>query len=369
MITRRQVIEAMTYMAGMGGVGSALAAPSEKTMLSSKGFWFPDEADPHERTFMQWPVNRRVHPDSVFLEMLQQSIAEIANTVSEFEPVVMLMAKKFETAARRKLGNKVEIWDVPTDDLWCRDSGPLFVRNRAGELAVRSLNFNGWGNKQVHEHDGRIVERVADRLGLPVLNNGLVGEPGGVESDGAGTLIAHESSWVNPNRNTASKEDIERLLLDAYGAETVIWAPGIAGADITDYHIDALARFVAPGHVAIQLPGEVDAQDPWAVAARETFGILRTANDASGQRLHLTEIGEPTETRVASADFVAAYVNYYVCNGAVICAQFGDREADQNAQSKLSALYPGRDVITLSVDPLGETGGGIHCATQQQPKV
>ncbi|MGI9463018.1 MAG: agmatine deiminase family protein, partial [Aestuariivirgaceae bacterium] len=276
------------------------------------GFWLPEESELHLRTFMQWPVSRKVHPDPVFLEMLQQSIADIANTIAAFEPVVMLMDSAHQTAARRKLGSNVEIWDIPTDDLWCRDSGPLFLVNGKGDLAVSKMNFNGWGNKQVHAHDGKVADRVAKRLGLPVFDNGLVGEPGGVESDGQGTLIAHESCWVNSNRNRGSKEEIEALLLQALGAEKMIWAPGVKGGDITDYHIDALARFTEPGVVVIQLPEDVDPDDPWSEAAFDTYDILQGATDSKGNKLDLVRLPEPLDTRVTSPDFVASYVNYYV---------------------------------------------------------
>ena len=333
------------------------------------GFWVPEEAEPHERTFMQWPVSRQVHPDPVFLEMLQQAIADIANTIVAFEPVVMLMAAEHEPRARRLLGSAVEVWDVPTDDLWCRDSGPLFAVDGAGGLAVTHLNFNGWGGKQHHENDGRIARRVAGRMGLPVFDNGLVGEPGGVETDGQGTLIAHESSWVNANRNPGPRAEVEQLLLAAMGAEKVIWAPGLRGADITDDHIDSLARFVRPGAVLIQLPDAVDPGDPWSRSAHRTHEILRAAVDTRGRRLDVFTMPEPYDIRVTSADFVASYVNYYVCNGAVVVAAFGDRETDAEAARILAGLYPGREVVPLNVDPIGETGGGIHCATQQQPRV
>ena len=330
-------------------------------------YWLPEEAERHLRTFMQWPVNRDVHPDPIFLDMLQQTIADIANTISEFEPVVMLMDMAFESAARRKLAQKIEVWDIPTDDLWCRDSGPVFVRNEAGDLAISHLNFNGWGNKQVHGNDGRIAGRVAERLGLPVFDNGLVGEAGGVESDGHGTLIAHESSWVIGNRNKGTRTEVEELLLEAIGADKVIWAPGVKGGDITDYHIDALARFTSPGNILIQLPDKLDRHDPWPASAFETYDILKVATDAKGNRFEIVVVPEPYETRVTSSDFVASYVNYYVCNGAVIAAQFGDRDTDREATKLLAGLYPDREIVTLNVDPVGETGGGIHCATQQQP--
>ncbi len=353
---------------GVLSAGQSLGSVSARSMASER-FWVPEEADPHQRTFMQWPVNTSVHSDRVFLEMLQQSIADVANTIAEFEPVVMLMDASFEVKARRKLSDGVEVWDIPTDDLWCRDSGPLFVRNEGGQLAVRSVNFNGWGNKQTHENDGKIAARVAQRLGLPFLDNGIVGEAGGVETDGDGTLIAHESSWVNPNRNAGTRDEITALLLEAMGADKLIWAPGVMGADITDYHIDALARFVAPGKIVIQLPDEIDESDPWSVSAYETFDILKAATDAKGRPFDFTVLPEPYDIRVDTDDFVASYVNYYVCNGAVIAAQFGDRQADQEAAQKLAALYPDREIVTLNVDPIGETGGGIHCATQQQPAV
>lgn len=318
---------------------------------------------------MQWPVSRKVHPDRYFLDLLQQSIADIANTIADFEPVVMLMDPRFEKKARRKLSQGVEIWPIPTDDLWARDSGPLFVRNDAGDLAVRSLNFNGWGGKQTHQHDGKIAKRVAETMGLPFLNNGLVGEAGGVETNGEGTLLAHESSWVNKNRNKGSRAEIGALLNEAYGTQHIIWAPGVAGADITDYHIDSLARFVGPNKVLIQMPDAIIDGDPWTAAAFETYDILAQSRTADGQPIELITLPEPTHARIKAEDFVASYVNYYLCNGVVIMAIFGDQYIDAQAREMISALYPERSIIALNVDPIGEIGGGIHCATQQQPKI
>ncbi|WP_350335861.1 agmatine deiminase family protein [Coralliovum pocilloporae] len=366
MLTRRHLLKQSGLTLGAGLLFSG-GFSMQASATSRSGFWLPEESEPHLRTFMQWPVSRAAYDDSWFLADLQRSIADIANTIVEFEPVVMLMDQRYEKKARRLLSDGIEIWTIPTDDLWCRDSGPVFVRNSSGDLAVSHLNFNGWGNKQPHPNDGRIARTIADRLGLPFLDNGLVGEAGGVESDGAGTLIAHESSWINPNRNKGSKAEVTRLLLDALGADKVIWAPGRSGADITDYHIDALARFVEPGHIVIQMPEKPDPQDPWSVAAFETYDILQQAIDAAGRKLRLTVLPEPYDIRVTAPDFVASYVNYYVCNGAVIAAEFGDRDTDSEARKTLQALYPGREIVMLNVDPVGEVGGGIHCATQQQP--
>jgi agmatine deiminase len=352
-------------MAGAGLMGSLAGS----RLRAAQKWHYPDEALPHARTFMQWPVSKIVHPDRYFLNDLQKTIARIANTIAEFEPVIILMAAEHTVAARKHLSGAVEIWDIPTDDLWARDSGPSFVVDGAGGLAVAQFNFNGWGGKQVHGNDGKIAARVAARLGLPIHDTGLVGEAGGVETDGAGTLMAHESSWINPNRNAGARADVEAKLLALMGAQKVIWAPGIAGADITDFHIDALARFTGPARVVIQISDDVDPSDPWSVAGAQTYEILAKARDAQGRALELVKIADPVKMRVTSADFVASYVNYYVCNGAVICAEFGDARADRAAQETLQQLYPSRKIVALNTDTLGEIGGGIHCATHEQPKV
>lgn len=335
--------------------------------------YVPPEEDPHELTFMQWPVNRKVHPDREFLDMLQGTIADIANAISEFEPVIICAAKQYHTSARAMLSSQVQLWDIPTEDLWARDSGPLFaMRTNSGnrELVVSHIQFNGWGNKQVHKYDASIAGKVARRLGVPIIASGLNGEAGGVEHDGHGLLMAHESSWVNDNRNiwpdnntTMSRLEIEARLLMAYGADKMIWSAGVKDEDITDYHIDSLARFTGAGRVLINLPNKPDLDDPFHRASLETYQALKDAN------LDIEVILEPDIRRINSIDFVASYANYYVCNGAVIAAQFGDNEADEIASDALARHYPNREIITLNVDALGEVGGGIHCATQQMPKV
>lgn len=341
--------------------GQLLAGSQE--INEAPAFMVPAEDAPHELTFMQWPVNRQVYPDSAFLDILQKTIADIANTISEFEHVVMLAPLSDHSSARKLLSDTAELWDIPTDDLWCRDSGPLFGIS-SGQLVISHIRFNGWGEKQSHSHDGMIVDRVAERLGVPIIASGLTGEAGGVEHDGHGLLMAHESSWVIENRNPGlSKAEIEHRLLDAYSAGQLIWSKGVRGMDITDYHIDSLARFTGAARVLINLPDEPDWNDPFHVAAINTHDTLVAAG------LQVDVIPEPVTRRVDDIEFVASYVNYYVCNGGVIAAQFGDPTADGIAVDTLRRHYPEREIITLNVDALGEIGGGIHCATQQMPAV
>ena len=350
--------------AAVAGLGIAEARANEHRLAD---FHMPIESDPHQRTFMQWPVSVDVYGEKL-LRRVQSSIASIAKAIAQFEEVVVLVSKQHRADARATLSDNIATWDIETDDLWCRDSGPTFVKNQQGKLAVSHIQFNGWGNKQSHQNDGAIAARVAERLGIPLLDTHLVGEQGGLEHDGAGLVLAHASCWVNTNRNRESATEVGQKILAAVGGKKMIWAPGIMGADITDYHIDALARFVAPGKVLIQLPTQINPDDPWSISAYETLDVLKSATTIEGKPLEIVTLAEPVNVRSSAKDFVASYVNYYVCNGAVICSEFGDTQADGESKEILQQLYPGREIVSLNTDPLGESGGGIHCSTQQQPK-
>ena len=351
-----------TFLAGSLALGASGIMSNQSGANPRPAWRVPAEEDPHELTFMQWPVSPQVYDDSEFLTDVQRTIAKIAAAISDFEPVIMLASGDAHGRARKMLSASVELWDIATEDLWCRDSGPLFARMDTGDLAVSHLQFNGWGGKQVHRHDQAIAAQVAARLELPVMASGLVGEAGGVEQDGHGLLMAHESSWVNENRNPGqSRDQIEQRLLAAYGADHLIWAPGVWGQDITDYHIDSLARFTGPGQALINLPQRPDPHDPFHQAGLDTRDQLLAAG------VQVKEIAEPDYRRVTSPEFVASYANYYVCNGAVMMAAFGDQNSDAAAVEALQSFYPGREIVALNVDLLGELGGGIHCATQQLP--
>ncbi len=202
MITRRQAIASCGVAALLPILGGCDVEQAEN-MLNAQGWQMPEESSPHERTIMQWPVESKPYGGGEYLEEVQTNIALIARTISKYEPIVMLADIKYHADIRAEAGAGIELWDIPTNDLWARDSGPTFVR--AGEeLAVMDYNFNGWGNKQKHNHDGAIAGLIAERLGIEHIDSGVVGEAGGLEYDGEGTIIAHASSWVNPNRNNAS---------------------------------------------------------------------------------------------------------------------------------------------------------------------
>ena len=280
----------------------------------------------------------------------------------------MLVRQRELTVARKLMGSDVDLIVAPLDDLWLRDTGPVFVFNAAGEKAGVDFNFNGWGEKQDHRQDAKVASFVAAQAGVPPVGTSLILEGGGIEVDGHGTAIITESCVLNANRNPGvSKAACETELKRLLGLDKIIWLPGIKGKDITDGHTDFYARFARPGMVVAGYDPDPASYDH-AVTKRH-LAILRAATDAAGRKLEVAVVEAPATVRAAYAndDFAAGYINFYVCNGAVIAPQFGDPKADQTAKETLAALFPGRAVVQLNIDGIAAGGGGIHCTTQQEP--
>ncbi len=332
------------------------------------GMWFmPDESAPHHCTWMAFGAKASIWGDAL-LPAVQENLGLIARTLVEFEPVRMLVRQADVSRARNLCGSNVELIVTELDDLWMRDSGPVFVRNETGELAGVDFNFNGWGNKQVHVNDAGVADVTINLASARHISSSLILEGGGIEVDGEGTALVTESCVLNANRNPGvGKAQAEAELKRVLGLQKIIWLPGIAGRDITDGHTDFYARFLKPGAVVAALesdPSQYDYQ-----VTRRHLEILQSATDAQGRSLDVTTLTAPTTIRPQfdSAEFAPGYINYYVANGVVLMPEFGDTNTDAEAQLVLEESYPGRQVIALNIDAIAAGGGGIHCATQQEP--
>ncbi|MFJ9697862.1 agmatine deiminase family protein [Kitasatospora sp. NPDC101183] len=334
---------------------------------SAAGWAMPAESRPHQRTFMAWPALEEVWGDQ--LPGVRQDIAGLAQAVAGFEPVVLMARPDQADQARQACGSTVEVLELAVDDLWARDTGPTFVTGPQG-LAGVDFHFNGWGGKQTHASDAKVAAALLDHYGLTRLDAPVTGEGGGLEVDGEGTLMATESAWVNDNRNPGKTRDqIEAAFKDLLGVRKVIWLKGVAGQDITDCHVDALARFAEPGTVFLHRPAADTPPDVWTTASEQARQVLQGATDAAGRALKVVDLPEPDFALIQGAgkNFLATYLNYYVCNGGVLVPRFGDQAADDHAAGVIGDLHPGRKVVQLSINHIAAGGGGIHCATQQQP--
>lgn len=330
-------------------------------------YHMPDEGSPHSATWMAFGASENIWGPHL-LPTVRNNIASIAKTIAAFETVNMLVRDKDSEIAAKLCGSSVNILVHPIDDLWVRDTGPLFVKSSSGNLNSVGFNFNGWGNKQKHAQDAEVAKLIANETQTNFIRSSLVLEGGGIEVDGEGTAIITESCVLNPNRNPdISKAACELELMRLLGLKKIIWLPGIAGKEITDGHTDFYARFCHPGTVVAGL--ELDPTSFDYAVTRRHMEILRSATDAKGRRLKVVMLEGPSTIRkkYANNEFAAGYINFYICNKAVIAPEFGDKKTDRNALDMLQELFADREVIQLNIDGIAAGGGGIHCITQQQP--
>ncbi|MFE2238401.1 agmatine deiminase family protein [Streptomyces virginiae] len=376
--TRRRLLQWGAAALPLATLGPALPATAYAAPAPGAAtLRMPEESERHLRTYMAWPALTAVWEDR--LDAVRGDIADVAYEISRFEPVVMLARPGQAADARYRCGrgarHAIDVIEIANDDLWIRDFGPTFVVG-PGAIAGVDTNFNGWGKTgttyaQPFANDAAAAGILLDEYGVGRIRAGFVGEGGSLETDGEGTLLATVSSLVNPNRNPGmSREQVEQAVKSALGIDKVIWVPGLAGQDITDCHIDCLARFTSPGRVILDRPG-AGADRKWVAVYEETKRVLESATDARGRRLAVTELPGPDRERIRGrgAEFLSSYTNYYTVNGAVIAPQFGDGRADGRAYTILQAAYPDRQVVQVAIDNIAAGGGGIHCATQSHPAV
>ncbi len=339
-----------------------------ETGKNSVGWRMPDESARHECTWMAFGASEEIWED--LLEDVQEALALVARAISKYEPVYMLVRPEERKLAAKLCGSQVKLIEADLNDLWIRDTGAVYVLNDQGELGAVDLNFNGWGDKQEHEDDATVAKLLAAESKAVHLMSKLVGEGGGIEVDGEGTAIITESCFLNENRNPGvKKSEMEAELMRLLGMRKIIWLPGVKGQDITDGHTDFYARFASPGVVVAGL--EMDRNSFDYNVTRQHVEILKSAVDARGKKLEVVTLESPKKTRreLKTEEFSAGYINFYVVNGAVIAPEFGDATADGKCKEELTRLFPGRVIVQLNVDSIAAGGGGIHCATQQEPKV
>jgi agmatine deiminase len=327
--------------------------------MFSTALSMPAEWHPHERTLMGWPCRRELWGET--FEQAKRDYAEVANAIAAFEPVLMIANPGDDSAeARAACGAGVEIAELPLDDSWLRDCGPIYVRDAEGRRYAVHFRFNAWGEKFLpYDKDAAVGALVARRLGDGVIPGPMVLEGGSIYVDGAGTLITTEECLLNPNRNPElNREQIEDVLRRLLGAGRIVWlGQGLVEDRDTDGHVDLIAAFCEPGRVLLQA---VDEDNPNFERCLENRGRLEAAG------IEVIEVPFLPYATVAGEQVAAGYLNFYVCNGAVVVPVAG-AETDESALSIIGAAYPGREVVGVPGVVLAYGGGGPHCITQQVP--
>lgn len=346
--------------------------PSTDTTIQYR---MPEESALHEGTWLQWPhqyqygITYRNQLDATWVKMTEALVKGEKVHIIAYDDT----EKNRITALLRDAGislNSIDFKVYPTDDVWVRDNGPIYVHDQAGELVIQDWGFNGWGEKAEFENCDQVPAKIAKDQGLKRvdLNKLMVNEGGAVEIDGKGTLLATKSAILNSNRNAGmTQRQAEAIFTKYLGATNFIWLEGRAGLEITDMHIDGFARFASPNILVT-----MDAEDllEWEVPQQDINKLYAAKNsaDIAYQIVKLPLTQNNVETAYGKKlDYKGSYVNYYIGNTCVLVPNYNDPN-DLVANKIIQSLYPGRVVIGIDVRNLYANGGMIHCVTQQQPQ-
>lgn len=392
-------------------------------LTSTLRFTMPDEGEPHTATWMAYGATEGAWGTTgvygVSRLIARKDLMRIAAHLSRFEPVKMLVTNSADKAEAQAFLNQIALEAAPlsskplpaigsvtfivqpVNDLWMRDTAPVFVLDADKKLSAVNFNFNGWGQEntgaagwvkdpnkvkngieeQPIADDRKVADFIIGQTGATKVSTWLVMEGGGVEVNGKGTAICTESCILNPNRNpNKTKADVEAELFRVLGIKKVIWLKGNKAKDITDGHVDFYARFVGDSTVVYTL--DSDPLSPDFQPTQDNKAVLESATDANGHKITAIALTSPDFSKVEPAvlarnsstssfsfntdAFAAGYVGFYLANNCVLMAGFGDATADAVAYNQLKALYPSRTIVQITTDGLANGGGTIHCATQQQ---
>jgi len=342
----------------------------------------PAEWEQHEATWLAWPHNPEDWPGK--FQAIPWLYAEIVRLLAAHERVHILVdherAERLAVSMLRRAKvnlEQVSFHRLPTDRVWTRDSGPIFVRNAEGRVGLTNWRFNAWAKYDDWKLDDLVPEFVRQQLGLPEwqpsieLENGakhrVVLEGGSIDSNGQGILLTTEEcllSEVQQRNPGVSREQLEQVFADYLGIDQVIWlGQGVTGDD-THGHVDDISRFVNPTTIVTAV--EPDKRDPNHAPLAENLARLKAARARDGKPFEIVELPLPRPVIFRGQRLPASYANFYIANGLVLVPTFHDPN-DRVALNTLAEVFPEREVIGIHAVDLVWGLGTLHCMTQQQP--
>lgn len=341
----------------------------------------PEEGMQHEGTWLQWPHHYqygtlyRDRLDATWVAMTQALITSENVHIIAYDATEQARITNLLTTAGVTLNN-VDFKIHPTDDVWVRDNGPIFVKNTTApyDLKIQDWGFNAWGGKFQYTNCNAIPTLLATDLGLPVvnLNTTMVNEGGSCEYDGNGTMMACKSSILsqsptNTVRNLGmTQSQAEAIFTTNLGIEKFIWLNGVTGLEVTDMHIDGFARFA--NETTIVTMSQANLLD-WGVPQVDINTLMAATNKnnvAYNFVIVPLTVNNVVTTYGETLPYKGSYANYYIGNTKVLVPNYNDPN-DTVANQIIQNLYPGRTVIGIDVRNLYKNGGMVHCVTQQQP--
>lgn len=323
----------------------------------------PAEFEPQSAIWLTWPGNPGTWPDC--RAAAEKAYAHFAATVSHFQKVELICCRAWQPQARLRLeAAKADMaamtWhDWPVNDAWCRDHGPLFVRNAQGEKEIVDFTYNAWGGKfSPWDADDAVPSRVSGLRKLPRHRVPKVGEGGAIEINTQGLLLTTASVWLNDNRNPGwTRAEAESCFADNLGVTETLWLEeGLIGDD-TDGHIDTITRFVDDQRVLTALCEKTD----------PNFAVLQANLERLAARVEVVSLPHPALMWKDGERLPATYANFLIMNDAVLVPTYAQGANDEEALGVIRELFTGRQVVGVPSEILIREGGSLHCLSMQEP--
>lgn len=391
------------------------------------------EYDPQAAVWLIWPQVDHLASysnEQVTLQLIDALLPHTHVKVTAANSRLLEKAKQMIPASAQE-GGRLSIYEIPSEEFWARDMGPVFVENNKGERMIADFNFNSWGYGDTLEAYSKTEElfdeRVADLMDIPTISSTMISEGGDREVNGEGTLLVVEA--VEQGRNPGmTKQEMETEFTRLLGVTNVIWLKqGLYEDDhtflgpktlengdkaytviTTNGHIDEFARFVNDSTILLGEVAEMDRADPIAAEnhrrMEENFAILSQSRDQDGKPFQIIRVplpstivgtmkpGDSVYDFISTLDYedgssfpigepvkvlaAASYLNFLITNGLIIAQKYWRPEWDESIKTRdeevkgiLEAVFPNRKVVMLDALAVNFGGGGIHCISMQEPLV
>jgi agmatine deiminase len=352
-----------------------------------QNYRMPAEWAPHAATWIAWPHNAADWPGK--FQPIPWVYAEIVRHLSQVEDVhILVNDESAEKRAHRILLRaganlaRLHFHHWPTDRVWLRDAGPIFVKNPTGDLAVTNWKFNAWAKYPNWHRDDQIPHHVAKLYDMSEFKpetesptgkpHRIVLEGGSIDTNGAGLLLTTEECLLskiqerNPGLGdeTQTRKKLEQAFHDYLGIEKVLWLHKGCAGDDTHGHIDDITRFVSENKILTCVEPNVHDENHLPLA--ENLDRLRSFRNLAGKPFEIVDMPMPAPVLFDNQRLPASYANFYIANGLVLVPTFNDPN-DRHALNIIAACFPTREVIGIHAVDLVWGLGTLHCLSQQEP--
>ncbi|HRG32668.1 MAG: agmatine deiminase family protein [Saprospiraceae bacterium] len=238
---------------------------------------------------------------------------------------------------RRYLGSNdndlfpIKYRSITDSDLWIRDHGAVFVKNKEGLLKIVDFKWSQYGYREwlndyysgnqvlveevmsviLQSKKGQFDSLMAVRTGIPIEKTWITIEGGAIESNGTGTIILNEKLTLNRNPGV-SKDKLEKEFKRVLGVSNIIWLydgiaedPHIFGTIVDNFigigtggHTDEFVRFVDPKTILLAwIPEEEKNLNPITrlnfQRMSKNYEILKSSRNEQGEEFKILKVPLP----------------------------------------------------------------------------